>query len=538
MKRITFFLILVLVAFSQIATAQTFEWAKQLGGTDQELVKSITVDGVGNVYSTGFFRGTADFDPEAGIYNLIAESDNDGFISKLDALGNFVWAKQIGGTGSVSGNSIVVDTIGNIYITGQFSGTTDFDPGLSTFNLTSSGNTDIFVCKLDAWGDFVWARQFGGTAYDAANSIAIDADGSVYITGYFESTVDFDPGDETYNLTSEGWYDIFISKIDTSGDFVWAIRMGGTGYEEGTSIAVDNSGNIYTTGYYSGTADFDPGIGLLNLTAAGNGDIFMSKLDSNSNLVWAESMGGTCSDRGTSIAIDISENVYITGCFCGTSDFDPSANSYNLTSAGENDIFISKLDASGDFIWAKQFGGTTNDEGYSIQLDSLKNVYSTGVFSATADFDPSIETVYLNSQGGYDTYISKLDSLGNFIWVKQLTGSFFVEGHAIFVDNNNNVYTAGYFESTADLDPSTNTFELTSIGYFDIFVHKISQCLYYGTDVQIACNSYAWIDGYIYTESNNTATYNIVGGAANGCDSLVTLNLTINNISDVSTSLV
>jgi hypothetical protein len=202
-------------------------------------------------------------------------------LSPLTALagdGDFVWAKQMGGTDYDVGQGIAVDMAGNVYTTGYFQGTADFDPGPGSFNLTSTGNEDIFVSKLDSAGNLVWAKQMGGTSGDAGQDIAVDAAGNVYTTGFFYSTVDFDPGPGTFNLTSTGDTDIFVSKLDSAGNFVWAKQMGGTDPDAGYDIAVDAAGNVYTTGYFWGTADFDPGPGSFNLTSAGFSDIFVSKL--------------------------------------------------------------------------------------------------------------------------------------------------------------------------------------------------------------------------------------------------------------------
>ena len=139
------------------------------------------------------------------------------FVSKLDSAGAFVWAKQLGGTDSDQANSVAVDSSGNVYTTGSFSGTADFDPGAGTTNLTSAGSSDVFVSKLDSTGAFVWAKQFGGTGSDASNSVAVDSSGNVYTTGSFSGTVDFDPGGGTANLVSTGNGDVFVSKLSSAG---------------------------------------------------------------------------------------------------------------------------------------------------------------------------------------------------------------------------------------------------------------------------------------------------------------------------------
>ena len=390
------------------AYAQTFTWAKSMGGTSGDRGYSIATDASGNVYTTGYFAGTADFDPGAGTFNLTSAGYNDIFISKLDAFGNFVYAKSMGGTSNDEGISIALDASGNVYTTGDFGGTVDFDPGLGIFNLTSAGSPDIFISKLDASGNFLWAKAMGGTDLDRGFSLSFDASGNVYTTGDFGGTADFDPGAGTFNLTSAGYEDIFISKLDISGNFVWAKSMGGTDYDVGYSIALDASSNVYTTGYFQGTADFDPGTGTFNLTSTGSEDIFISKLDASGNFVYTKSMGGTGTDHGHSIAIDASGNVYTTGYFYDIADFDPGTGTFNLTSVGYDDIFISKLDASGNFVYAKSMGGTSNDYGYSIALDASGNVYTTGVFYGTADFDPGAGTFNLTSAGTYDIFVHKM----------------------------------------------------------------------------------------------------------------------------------
>jgi hypothetical protein len=475
-KTNTIFLSLAFMCLSHFANAQSFEWVKQMGGISTEVGRSIAVDASGNVYTTGSFQGTADFDPGPGTFNLSSAGNYDIFISKLDSSGNFVWAKKFGGTLDDYSHSIAVDASGNVYTTGSFQLTTDFDPGSGTFNLTSAGLFDIFISKLDASGNFVWAKQLAGTKSNGGRSIAVDASGNVYSTGRFTETVDFDPGTGTFNLNSGLAPNAYISKLNASGEFVWAKQLGGTSsVSVGCSITLDDFGNVYTTGYFSDTADFDPGPGAFIFTSAGGDDIFISKLDASGNFVWAKQLGGTSDDSGLSIALDALGNVYVTGYFQGTVDFDPSQGTFYLTSAGEADIFISKLDASGNFLWAKQMGGTFDESGYSIAVDASGNVYTTGFFEGTADFDPGQGTFNLTSVGMTDIFISKLDASGNFVWAQRMGNQNWDYSNSIAVDASNNVLTTGFFKGTFDFDPGPGTFNLTSAGNSDIYVHKLSQ---------------------------------------------------------------
>ena len=420
-KTILFSFALALFAATISGQNVNFEWAKSMGGTNTDYAFSIATDASGNVYTTGTFRDNVDFDPGPDTLNLSSAGGSDIFIQKLDPNGNLIWAVSMGGTGSDYGNSISTDSSGNVYTTGSFIDTVDFDPGPGTLYLSSVGYRDIFIQKLDPNGNFLWARSMGGTSTDYGYSITTDAIGNVYTTGYFSDTVDFDPDVGSFNLTSAGGTDIFIQKLDPNGNLILAISMGGAGSDYGNSITIDNSGNVYTTGYFEGTADFDPAAGTHNLTTNGFYDIFIQKIDPNGNLIWAKSMGSTSVDVGNSITTDTSGNVYTTGYFFGTVDFDPGVDTLDLTSVGWDDIFIQKLDPNGNLLWARSMGSTTTggvgirDVGKSIVTDANGNVYTTGYFSDTVDFDPDVGSFNLTSAGGTDIFIQKLDPNGNLI---------------------------------------------------------------------------------------------------------------------------
>ncbi len=444
-------------------------WADGWGGSGDDTGSAIAVDASGNVYTTGYFTGTVDFDPGFGTFDLTSAGSNDIFVSKLDASGNLVWAGQMGGTGDDQGFSIAVDASGNVYTTGYCNGTADFDPGAGTMELSLSGGQYGFISKLDTDGDFVWAKAMQIFSVH----VALDASANVHTTGEFIGTVDFDPGAGVANLTSASGGDIFISRLDTNGNHVWARSFYGVNIDCGSSISFDSSSNLYTTGYFFGSVDFDPGAGTFSMSSAGGTDIYVLKLDPAGDFVWARRMGGSLGDYGTTVLTDGPGNIYTSGSFNGTADFDPGAVAYNLSSAGATDGYISKLDASGNFVWAIRVGGTGNDYFSSMAIDGSGNLNIAGDFNGTVDFDPGAGTYNLSSQGGSDVFVARYDASGGLVWAKRMGGPSGDRGKSICISVPGNVHFAGDFHGTADFDPAAGIFDLTSAGGYDAFAAKL-----------------------------------------------------------------
>jgi hypothetical protein len=390
-------------------------WAHKIGGTGIDDGLNIAVDANGNVYITGNFKGTVDFDPSVGGVANLNESDGTGFFAKYDTNGNYVWAHNIG----TSSKGIAVDASNNVYVIGSFFGTLDFDPSTTnTANLTAS-SIDIFFAKYDTDGNYIWAYNIGGGGFDFknGNSIAVDGSGNVYITGDFRGAdVDFDPSaGGTANLSSNGDTDAFFAKYDSNGNYLWAHQIGGTAYDGGVVIRVDASNNVYISGAFSSSnVDFDPSAGgTTNLSSNGSLDIFFAKYDSNGNYVWAHGIGGTNKDSDRGMTVDGNGNVYITGYFQGFNvDFDPSAGGTALLSANRStssSIYVAKYNSNGAYIWAYEIGGDDSNNGAGIVLDGQENILFTGHFSENnADFDPITGGVAaLNNQGQYDIFIAK-----------------------------------------------------------------------------------------------------------------------------------
>jgi hypothetical protein len=450
-------------------------------------------------------------------------------VAKFDASGNLIWAKQFGGPGFEYSRSVAVDGSGNVYLLAQFDATADVDPGAATFSLTPIEFQDSFIAKLDASGNFVWARQIGGFGYQYGISLALDASGNVYTTGSFENTVDFDPGVGSANLTAAGGRDAFIYKLDAAGNFGWVHHISGGGIESGSSIAISALGEVLVSGSFTGIVDFDPGASAFSITGTGGSDIFVCKLNASGSFMWAVQLGGTGTDAGASIAVDASGNVYSAGYFDSSGDFDPGLGTATLTAVGAWDIYVSKLDASGNYLWAKSFGGLNNDSAGDLDIDASGNVYSTGVFDGTVDFDPGAGTFNLSSAGSIDVFVSKMDASGNFLWARAMGGISYEEGTSIAVDASENVYTTGAFDGSGDYNPGVGMLNITSSGSIDAFIHKMHPCTGNTSSVSVtACMNYTSPSGNaIWTTSG---TYVDTIDNASGCDSIITINLTINTV--------
>ncbi len=451
-------------------------WAYTWGGIDLDRSYGVAVDDSGNVYVTGRFNNTVEFDPDGGDPHT-SNGGSDVFLSKFDSSGNFEWARTWGGSEWDCGYEVAADGAGNVFVTGEFRGTVDFDPDGDIDEHTSNGWPDVFLSKFDSSGNFEWARTWGGSWVDLGFGVAVDGSGNVYVTGFFWYTVDFDPGGGWDYHTSNGQEDVFLSKFDSSGNFQWALTWGGTihgDYDRGQGVAVDGSGNVYVTGKYMGTVDFDPGDGWdYHYSNGQEENAFLSKFDSSGNFAWARTWGGLYSDQGYGVAVDGSGNAYVTGYFQDTVDFNPGGGDPH-TSNGFPDVFLTKFDSSGNFQWARTWGGSWHDYGRGVAADGSGNVYVTGYFMDTVDFDPGGGDPH-TSNGQLDIFLSKFDSSGNFEWAQTWGGLSADVGYGVSADGSGNVYVTGHFEETVDFDPSEEGTEYhTSYGWYDdVFLSRL-----------------------------------------------------------------
>ena len=384
-------------------------------------------------------------------FNFVVPSESDAQ--------TFCWVQAPSVNTYSYGQATAVDQAGNIYVTGYFSGSIT----LGTYTLANNGGYDIFIVKYDSTGNVLWANSAGGSGNDCANSVATDASGNVYITGYFDSpSITF--GSYTLTNFALSYSDVFLVKYDSNGKVLWAKSAGGTSVDRANSVTTDASGNVFITGYFD-----SPSItfGSTTLTKSGGNDVFLVKYDSNGNVVWATGVFGSGDETANSIAADASGNVYISGYFTSANIYVPHSGMPLLSNSGGKDIFIIKFFSydgmTGD---AKSAIGAGDDIANSVSIDASGNIYLAGNFNSSS---LTFGTVPLTNTGGNDIFLVKYDSNLNVLIAKSVGGTGDDYANSVARDTSGNVYVSGNFNSSS-LAFGSNT--LTNSGGNDIFLVK------------------------------------------------------------------
>ena len=392
------------------------------------------------------------------------------------------WVGQIGGVEHDEASSEpVMDSAGNIYVGGVFSATADFDLGPGTATLTSAGGLDAYIAKYSPDGSLQWARRFGGSLHDRMYSVRLDpATGRLFATGHFLGSADL-TGDGVADQTSAGGNDIFVISLDpASGNTQWHKRVGGSGDDSGRDLAAAG-GHVYVVGRFQNTVDFNPGAGTNSLTSAGKDpnrllDGFVLKLTDQGNYVWAGQIGGSSSDRITSVIVD-GGTLYVAGDFNGAADLNPSATVTKRTSNGGTDAFFASYSTAGTLNWVQTIGGLGKDgENWRLSGDT-NSLYLSGAISETVDFDPSSGTTNLSSAGVLDGVIAKYSKAsGALQWARRFgsVGYDTAQTQVVVNPTDGSLYLGGWFEQTVDFNPTSSGGELISAGGRDGVLLKLN----------------------------------------------------------------
>ena len=426
--------------------------------------RSFLIDDDGCTLTTGYFHGAVDFDPGPGTTMLSAYSGNGGFLSKTDANGDLLWVRHF--VGFMSGlvpEAMDVDSAGNIYLAGHFTGSVDFDPGSAEYIDYAGDECSMFFSKLSTSGEFIWVKSIYGTSNNGstkAKDLAIH-NNSIYLTGEFSGYVNLDPASlisEYYSISgfysnNQSWIqatpNAFIACYDLDGNYNWSNPFSYTsGFSfhsnYGQSLAFDTLGHVFMVGsYQESTSSFNVDNPECNNVSRG---CFIQKYTTSGTLITTKEMESSDVSSANSVFYAHDGNIYVTGYFKDTIDVDPGAGVMEFYSSGEKDFFISKLDNDCNLLWAKSLGGDGNDEAYDILLDSTLNIYITGHFSNQVDFDPGTGFDYHTATGTGDVFLTKFDSLGEFVWTETIGGGAGTDyGYRMAFDRIDNLHIMGRY---------------------------------------------------------------------------------------------
>jgi hypothetical protein len=451
-------------------------YSTYLGGSGIDIASDIALDASGNAFITGWTL-TSDYVSTPGVFQPTSPGTfADAIVSKLNSTGSsLVYSTFIGGSGNDNASSIDVDGAGNAYI----SGTTlsaDYDITTGAFKtISGGGNNEAFVSKLNVNGTaLIYSTFIGGNFDEGAAAIKVDALGNAYITGTTNST-NFDITAGALKTTHVGAdREAFITKLNATGSaLIYSTYLGGSNWDSGNSITIDNSGNAYVTGY-TDSHDFNTTFSSFQFVNDGSTDVFVAKINTTgSGLVYSTYLGGSGDEVGYSIAIDVIGNAYITGTTTST-NYDVTAGVFQNTNAGANDVFVSKLNSTGSaLLYSTYIGGSAVDGGAAIAIDASNNAYILGTTHST-NFpftSGAIQTIFDGSPS--DLFISKLNNNGTaLLYSTYLGGSIGEEGSGLQLDAVDNVYISGYTWSP-DFDVTSGAFQTTPVGSYDVFVSKL-----------------------------------------------------------------
>lgn len=423
-------------------------WALRFGDARVQRATSVVVDRSGDIVVAGEFEGTI----TAPSGTLTSAGSTDIFVAKLAPSGSVRWIGRFGGAGEDDVQSVAVDANGNIALTGSFCGTLDFG---GKQHVCARG-LDVLVAKLDRDGRPLFSLAAGTEdTHEIGNAIAFDAEGNVLVTGQAQGAVDFGGG----ALPREGEASVFLVKLDPSGRHVWSKRFGNEEEQVANALAIDSKGNVLVTGRFEGDVDFGGGV----LHAAFK-DVFLAKYDGAGRPLSSARFGdptGAGPADGRCVSVDSEGNVILAGVFSSTIDFGGGA----LTGAGDTDVFVAKLDASGKHLWSKRVGDGSFQSVWALGVDRVGNVALAGSFGGTIDFGGKSA-----SANGKDLFVAKLDPKGAPMWVLRDGDAAAQESRALAIGAKNEIVIAGAFDGTLELSGRN----LASQGSSDVFVFALA----------------------------------------------------------------
>lgn len=389
----------------------------------------------------------------------------------------YQWGFKVGNSSTLSErpSKITVDANGDIYTVGRYQDVADFNPNGVVTNLTGI-STECYVAKYNSAGVLVWAKNIGMANLQEGTGLTVQNNQLILVGNYGNGGgIDLDPGPGTVLTPTVNNNGMFISKFDLNGNFIWGNGFACFNQPVIKGVKIDNANNIIVCGNFQYTIDFDPSPSTASLTATSY-DGFMAKYDNNGNYLWAMKIGTTDNDFVNDLCIDINNNIYSTGSYMGTVNFNPLGTTTNLTSnVGVANAFVAKYGANGVLKWANAIGSTSTDMGRSIKLDKLGNIVYAGIFGGNVDFDAGVGVASLSSNTtNRGVFISKIDTANNFVWAKDFGGAVTDDIYEIAIDSSNQIIATGIMDPFMNFNPS-GTYNPGGKGSLDAYIAKYSK---------------------------------------------------------------
>ena len=448
-------------AQAQLHLKPTVEWVKAIAGKDYNAGADIAVDTHGDILIAGVFRDQISLDNDPR-YRFSNQGKTDIVLIKVDQAGDVLWMRTIGGPGEDRAFRIASDKAGNIFLTGSFEHVIRFDEDDPAHTLKSRGKEDIFLAKFTTNGEVLWSVQSGGERSDQGIGLAIDDQGAVYVTGYFEEHAIF--GNER-TLKSKGQLDAYIAKYHADGTLVWANELGGLKRDIASGVAIHPSGFVYITGVTRGPG---PLLDLDNKRVRGaphgQDDLFLARYSADGYLDQLAYAGGRGFDASNAINIDDQGNIYVVGYFEDEASIIDLKGSATSIRGQSFDLFVSKFDTEGKISWTRTAGGELWDNAYDIDVDAAGDIYVTGLFRKAADFSGNQETD-IEGIGEANAFIAKYQSSGALAGIKRIEGAK-SEGAGIATSTNGEVYLTGLFLQQAMFEERQETLTSTTFNSF------------------------------------------------------------------------
>lgn len=466
---IIFILFILCFLFASDIKAQQYKFAKRVGGTQFENAMGIALDSMGNIIVSGYFSGTADFDPGTTNYTLTSNGGNDIFLAKYDSAGNFVWAIHVGGAGEeFNYTDPAVDEYGNIYLCGVFNSNTDFNPKGNAVIATNRGQQDGFVAKYDSTGLLQWVRGVGGALNDDVYHIDYK-NYLVLFAGSFADSSYVDDGLTITPLYGSGSADVVFGKFNPNGNLFWLNTLKGNGEDHSYNITAGINGKTYLTGTFEDTLIFDSG-GVNPDTLFADGlTAFTASFSNFGNYYWSFPIENA---YPFGLKVDHNGDILTCGQFSNFADFDPDADTMTLIAQGSFDGYFAKYTNGGNYVFAKRIGGNGSDICYTIAELSNSSILVSGYFFNTADFDPDVTVASLNSNGFADIYLAHYDSLGNYLSAFGCGSPAFEFCRNMTCNGIDEVFLCGGFEQVVDFNPAPAINTLVSAGSRDGYFVK------------------------------------------------------------------